>query len=163
GVCWTAYRKIQGRYKRKYLGVPQEITLSRLEHVSAALVEREKQPVALSPFLSDLLAPLDRSRPENSLLGEAQKHVLETNFFVPDSYRALLARSRLIRLLDEGIRHQLTLVSAPAGFGKTSLVAHWVHLLSQRPQESQKVTWVSLDGTDKSAVQFWTYVLTALE
>src|SRR5258708_10485289 len=88
---------------------------------------------------------------------------MENKFFGPASLHMLLARPRLIRLLEEGIRRQLTLVSAPAGFGKTSLLAHWVRSLSQRTLENQKVAWVSLDVADKSAVQFWTYVLTALE
>ncbi|BCL83736.1 LuxR family transcriptional regulator [Ktedonobacteria bacterium brp13] len=163
GAYWTAYRKVQGKFKCKYLGVPQEITLSRLERVSAALAERERQPVSSRTFLPGLPAFLDQNGPEIALSDQAQKHLLETKFFVPTSLHTLLARPRLTSLLDEGIRRQLTLVSAPAGFGKTSLLAHWVHSLSQRTLENQKVAWVSLDVADKSAVQFWTYVLTALE
>src|SRR5688572_14092808 len=41
GAYWTAYRKVKGRLKRKYLGLPQELTLERLEEVAAALVENE--------------------------------------------------------------------------------------------------------------------------
>ena len=93
---------------------------------------------------------------------KVQEHLLATKFFVPSSPHALISRSHLDSLLHEGLRRQLTLVSAPAGFGKTTLLAHWVHSLPQEILENHRVAWVSLDEADKSAVRFWTYVLTAL-
>src|SRR6266536_1825694 len=89
-----------------------------------------------------------------------QDQLLMTKFFVPASSHALISRARLLALLDEGLSRPLILVSAPAGFGKSTLVAAWVQ---SRPAGSPHVAWVSLDEGDNDPVQFWSYVLTALE
>ena len=86
--------------------------------------------------------------------------LLETKFFVPVASHALIPRPRLMALLDACPRRPLTLVSAPAGFGKTTLLSQWVQALSQ---ESIQVAWVSLDEQDNDPVRFWRYVLTALD
>jgi LuxR family maltose regulon positive regulatory protein len=89
-----------------------------------------------------------------------QDRLLTTKFFVPASSHALVARARLFTRLDEGLSRPLILVSAPAGFGKSTLVASWVQ---SRPAGSPPVAWVSLDEGDNDPLQFWSYVLTALE
>ena len=89
-----------------------------------------------------------------------QDQLLTTKFFVPASSHALISRTRLFALLNEGLSRPLTLVSAPAGFGKSTLVAAWVQ---SKPVESPQVAWVSLDEGDNDPVRFWSYVLTALE
>jgi len=86
--------------------------------------------------------------------------LLETKFFVPVASHALIPRPRLMALLDTCPRRPLTLVSAPAGFGKTTLLSEWVQALSP---ESIRVAWVSLDEQDNDLVRFWRYVLTALD
>ncbi len=86
--------------------------------------------------------------------------LLETKFFVPIASHALILRPRLMALLDTCPRRPLTLVSAPAGFGKTTLLSEWVQALSP---ESIRVAWVSLDEQDNDLVRFWRYVLTALD
>src|SRR6266581_1761166 len=89
-----------------------------------------------------------------------QDQLLTTKFFVPAPSHALISRARLFALLNEGLSRPLTLVSAPAGFGKSTLVAAWVQ---SKPVESPQVAWVSLDEGDNDPVRFWSYVLTALE
>jgi LuxR family maltose regulon positive regulatory protein len=86
--------------------------------------------------------------------------LLETKFFVPFASHALIPRPRLMALLDTCPRRPLTLVSAPAGFGKTTLLSEWAQALSQ---ESIRVAWVSLDEQDNDLVRFWRYLLTALD
>jgi LuxR family maltose regulon positive regulatory protein len=54
---------------------------------------------------------------------------------------------------------RLTVVVAPAGWGKTTLLSAWAH----DPAEHRRVAWVSLDETDDEPIRFWTYVLTALK
>jgi ATP/maltotriose-dependent transcriptional regulator MalT len=86
--------------------------------------------------------------------------LLATKFFIPSSPHALLPRPRLIELLNMSFECPLTLVSAPAGFGKTTLLSTWVQSLQvARP----RIAWVSLDEGDNEPTLFWTYVLTALD
>ena len=86
--------------------------------------------------------------------------LLATKFFVPVAPGTLIARPRLHRLLDESLNYPLTLVSAPAGFGKTMLLSAWAQSLQAR---HPLVAWVSLDEEDNDPRLFWTYVLSALD
>src|SRR5258708_11366775 len=61
--------------------------------------------------------------------------LLATKFFVPTSSHPLIPRPHLIDLLNEGLRRKLTLISAPAGFGKTTLVSAW---LQSFPQDADR-------------------------
>src|SRR6266487_4008198 len=89
-----------------------------------------------------------------------QDQLLTTKFFVPESSQAVIPRARLFALLDEGLSRPLTLVSAPAGFGKSTLVSTWVQ---SKPTESSLVAWVTLDEGDNDPLRFWSYVLAACE
>jgi LuxR family maltose regulon positive regulatory protein len=85
--------------------------------------------------------------------------LLKTKFYVPQAYRDLVSRPRLIEQLDEAIRHRLTLISAPAGFGKTTTLSEWrmIHL-----GNDWSVGWVSLDEGDNDPVLFFSYLIAAL-
>ena len=85
--------------------------------------------------------------------------LLETKFHVPRRRRSLVTRSRLIERLI-GADSALTLVSAPAGFGKTTLLTDW---LADAPADGPAVAWLSLDQRDNDAALFWTYVIAALQ
>jgi len=89
-----------------------------------------------------------------------QNQLLATKFFVPVTSHPLIHRPHLNTLLQESLRHPLTLVSAPAGFGKTMLLASWAQSL---PTNGPLVAWVSLDEEDNEPQLFWTYVLSALD
>ncbi len=143
---WIAYRKIDGKLTHTYLGRTTAVTLSRLEQVAATLAGQEIQ--------STISEPTDSQR-ESSM-----QELLATKFFVPSSPHTLVSRPRLSTLLDEGLQRSLTIVSAPAGFGKTTLLAAWVQTL---PKETTRVAWVSLDEQDNDLVRFWMYVFTALD
>ncbi|MGZ4582231.1 MAG: LuxR C-terminal-related transcriptional regulator [Nocardioidaceae bacterium] len=89
--------------------------------------------------------------------------LLETKLYLPRAPRRVVPRPRLHERLDRGAASTLMLVSAPAGFGKTTLLADW---LAARPAASagpQPVTWVSLDRGDNNPGSFWTYVIAALQ
>ncbi len=86
--------------------------------------------------------------------------LIDTKFFVPRLSHRLFMRSRLLPLLDESLQHKLTLVSAPAGYGKTTLLVAW---LQARPKDSPPVAWLSLEPGDNDPLRFWAYVLTALD
>ena len=66
----------------------------------------------------------------------------------------------LSALLDAGLQRQLTLVSAPAGFGKTTMLSTWAQSHSAG---NLHVAWVTLDEGDNATRRFWDYVLTALD
>jgi LuxR family maltose regulon positive regulatory protein len=88
--------------------------------------------------------------------------LVETKFFVPPTRPGLVPRPRLDQALGTG-RTKLVLVSAPAGFGKTTLLAAWLAGAAGAEVASRRTAWVSLDEADTGADAFWSYVLTALE
>jgi LuxR family transcriptional regulator, maltose regulon positive regulatory protein len=89
--------------------------------------------------------------------------LLATKFFVPPSRGNWVARPRLVGRLQSVLGRQLTLVSAPAGFGKSSILAEWVQRLPAAAGPSGAACgWLSLDPADNDPVRFWTYAVTAL-
>jgi LuxR family maltose regulon positive regulatory protein len=85
--------------------------------------------------------------------------LLETKFYVPRR-RGVVARPRLHERLARGIESKLSLVSAPAGFGKTTLLAEW---LAAAPADGRLVAWLSLDPSDNELTSFWGYVIASLQ
>src|SRR5260370_853377 len=88
-----------------------------------------------------------------------ENRLLVNKFFVPVTSGSLISRPRLIGLLNESVKYPFTLVSAAAGFGKTTLLASWSRSL---PANNPRVAWVSLDEEDNEPRLFWSCVLTAL-
>jgi LuxR family transcriptional regulator, maltose regulon positive regulatory protein len=86
--------------------------------------------------------------------------LLETKLHVPSRRRGLVARPRLSERLSRGAESALTLVSAPAGFGKTTLLAEW---LAVAAADGRAVAWLSLDQRDNDPALFWTYLVAALK
>lgn len=86
--------------------------------------------------------------------------LIETKLFVPRPRPGLVDRPRLSAALHAGDQVRLTLVSAPAGFGKTTLLSDWAH---DAVSAGRAVAWVSLDASDNEAASFWAYVVTALQ
>jgi LuxR family maltose regulon positive regulatory protein len=81
--------------------------------------------------------------------------VIATKLFRPDSRHQTVRRERLHDLLRQGSRLPLTLVVAPAGWGKSTLVADWL------VRDGVAAGWVSLDGGDDDPKRFWRYLLLA--
>ena len=71
-----------------------------------------------------------------------------------------MQRPRLLERLDRSTAARLTLVSAPPGFGKSTLIASW--LATAAGSGDRRVAWVSLEHADDDPALFWTYVVTAL-
>ncbi|WP_372594211.1 LuxR C-terminal-related transcriptional regulator [Actinotalea sp.] len=84
--------------------------------------------------------------------------VLDSKIRVPRRRRTAVGRPRLLRRLDEATHTPLTFVSAPAGFGKTTLLTEW---LATEPAAAG-AAWVSLDVSDNDPVVFWRYVVAAV-
>ena len=89
--------------------------------------------------------------------------ILQTKLFLPVPPDERVARPRLIERLNKGLSRKLTLVSAPAGFGKTTLVAEWLSSLNTAGSAGRPVTWLSLDENDNDPARFVTYLLAALQ
>ena len=83
--------------------------------------------------------------------------ILQTKLYVPPIRPELVSRLRLIERLNAGLHRKLTLVSAPAGFGKTTLVSEWV------AGSDLHVAWLSLDEGDNDPTRFLTYLVAALQ
>jgi len=100
--------------------------------------------------------------------------ILTTKLYITPPQPKVVLRPRLIERLNQGLNHNLTLISAPAGFGKTTLVSSWINDLQEETTSQEKianhrskirnrVTWLSLDKGDNDPKLFLTYLVTALQ
>jgi len=107
--------------------------------------------------------------------------LLATKYHRPTTVRDDIPRPHVARLLDAGLHGRLILVSAPAGFGKTTLVIQWLQNIERRMQNVEqpnhehddpvlrstlytpRSAWLSLDADDNMLLRFWTYVIAALQ
>jgi ATP/maltotriose-dependent transcriptional regulator MalT len=98
-----------------------------------------------------------RSVPDQTVAGLT---LLATKLYIPKWRSGLVSRPRLVEQLHRGAERKLTLVTAPAGFGKTTLLAEW---LAATPAGEASAGWVSLDQGDNDPGLFWAYVIAALQ
>ena len=96
-------------------------------------------------------------RPESWLAVGPAWQVLVTKVTPPVVRADLVHRVRLHEILEQGLGGKLTLVDAPAGWGKTTLVGEW---LAKRPRTA--TAWLSLDPDDADPVRFWSYLIEAI-
>jgi LuxR family transcriptional regulator, maltose regulon positive regulatory protein len=89
--------------------------------------------------------------------------ILATKLYIPPPRPKVVHRSRLIDRLNEGWQRTLsvTLISAPAGFGKTTLISEWTATLT--PSKGVRVAWLSLDEGDNDPARFLAYLIAALQ
>ena len=144
GQYWYAYTRRAGRLHKAYLGRSADLSLDRLEAAASTLAQRAEPHTPLS-------ARSDGGHPE-----AYADPILATKLLIPPRARTLVHRQRLLAGVDAGLHHKLTLLSAPAGFGKTTLLAEWA---SAHPG----VAWITLDAADNDPTRFWSYVIIALQ
>jgi LuxR family maltose regulon positive regulatory protein len=82
--------------------------------------------------------------------------LLTTKFYVPPFRPEMVSRPRLVGQISAGLHRKLTIISAPAGFGKTTMLSEWIH------QCERPVAWLSLDAADNDLARFLTYLVEAL-
>lgn len=156
GLYWKAYCKQAGKLQTAYLGRSCDLTLARLEDVAARLAaqsaaDHESPPLVPTPPI----APGDAAaRP---LGNSPDLPILATKLYMPAARRALVPRPRLETRLAEGLDGPVTVICAPAGFGKTTLLSGWLRA-SARP-----VAWLTLDEQDGDSIQLVRYVLAAAQ
>ena len=85
--------------------------------------------------------------------------LLQTKLAIPPARTELISRPRLIEQFNDALSHPLTLICAPAGFGKTTLLSEW---FSSETGLSTAVAWLSLDTDDNDPGRFLTYLVYAL-
>src|SRR5262249_51133453 len=92
--------------------------------------------------------------PPPAPVGESGE-LLATKLFAPRPRAGFVSRPRLVQRLDEGLARGFILVSAPAGSGKTALLADWAL--------RRRVAWLSIDAGDNDPVRFWRHATAALD
>lgn len=141
GWYWYAYRRIGGKLYKRYLGRASDLSAERLHRVDMAFVNVESLPGARRFSSEQALATASRLHP-------------------PPPRPSLVARPRLLERLNEALHTSLTLLSAPAGFGKTTLLTAWATRV--QASASAAIAWLSLDAADDDPVRFWSAITLAL-
>jgi LuxR family maltose regulon positive regulatory protein len=103
------------------------------------------------------MAATSATRTHSTNISQPER-LLKTKLAIPPTRASLVPRPRLVQRLDEALQAdgRLVLLSASAGFGKTTLLGEWVY--ASQPA----VAWVALDESDNDPVRFWAYVIAAL-
>src|SRR5215467_5621199 len=116
---WSAYLAMGEHLTKKYLGKTANLSLARLEHIAGML--RAQGETSIPPPIS----PAAGTDGEMDATPPPLPPLLATKLYVPRPRTHLVPRAHLTRRLQQGVEQALTLVSAPAGFGKTTVLAQW--------------------------------------
>jgi LuxR family transcriptional regulator, maltose regulon positive regulatory protein len=154
---WYSYRRREGKLTKTYLGKSEELTLERLEQASAILAGQVPLDRLIgSGAPSELMVA---SKPEAAAIIPPPEALAEvpyqplTKFTPPALPKKLIARPRLT----QRINAPATLISAPCGFGKTTLLNEWKQTCGM------PVAWATLDANDNHPQRFWSTVVIALQ
>jgi LuxR family maltose regulon positive regulatory protein len=129
---WYAYLATSELLTKKYLGKSVDLSLARLEYIAEILrVQSESQHLLYPLLATKLHKPLPRTN--------------------------LVPRAHLVERLQQGLSRPLTLVSAPAGFGKTTLLTQWL------AESGMSAAWLSLEVEDNDPTRFLSYLIAALQ
>ena len=144
---WYAYLRRDGVLHKTYLGRPAELTLDRLEVVAAALAGKS----VLSQL--SLNATVPDSSPSSNW---ADNSAFSTRgkFRPPILPPTLVTRPRLTSKISTPV----TIISAPGGFGKSTMLNAW-----RQERDDMPVAWVALDGDDDQLLRFWSTIIMALQ
>src|SRR5215472_1085081 len=151
-VYWYAYLRTGEKLTKKYLGTTSGLTIARLEDIAGLMQADLAEGFPRSPKAprgeqeTDTLIAREETQGPAGLTprtppdqhGDPLTPLLATKLHVPRPRAQLVSRPELIERLQEGIQGPLTLISAPAGFGKTTLLAQWL------VESDMPVAWLSL-------------------
>ncbi|MBV9229552.1 MAG: LuxR family transcriptional regulator, partial [Chloroflexi bacterium] len=169
-LYWYAYLRTGEKLTKKYLGRTADLTIARLEDVAgmmqadraAALDTEPSMPKASKGHGSSETVDADAGVPLTPRVPKSTRRdpltpLLATRLHLPHPRAQLVSRSHLVERLQEGVAGPLTLISAPAGFGKTTLLTQW------RASSGIPVAWLSLESEDNEPVRFLSYLIAALQ
>jgi LuxR family transcriptional regulator, maltose regulon positive regulatory protein len=134
GAYWYAYHTSRGRTRKRYLGRTERLSLAHVEETAQLLSHEQKAEQALDQGMT----------------------LLTTQLAPPRLPGPLVERERLHAALDGALAIPLTLLSATAGWGKTTLLAAWAS------RQKAQVAWLELSELDNSPVRFWVSLIAAL-
>ncbi len=147
---WYAYRTSGQHTGKRYLGSADRVTIARLEKVAGELNHARTSTQAV------------QNRGEAAMLPSHPTSLLLPKLLPPRLPSSLVNRPRLLTQLDTATECKLTLLVAPAGYGKTTLVNQWIR--ERRANGwSRPVAWVSLDSDDNDLFRFWRSIITACQ
>ncbi|QBD74964.1 LuxR family transcriptional regulator [Ktedonosporobacter rubrisoli] len=135
---WYASRTAGKRTSKRYLGQPARVTFAHLETIASTLAPRAASQDATEPAVL----------PDMPLLTTSLVHPLLAS--------SLVVRERLLTRLDAARFHRLTLLSASAGWGKTTLLSMWA------ARSGNPMAWLSLSEQENDPVRFWVALIAAL-
>ena len=139
---WYAYRRQDGVLRKTYLGRANELTAQRLDAAARTL------------------AQLSASDTQQSMAGGWLSPLIATKIAIPQSAQPLVARPGVMARCRESVERPCTIVAAPAGFGKTTLL---MMVSEQVRQQGWQVAWVTLEESEQDPTRFWQYTLAALD
>lgn len=147
---WYAYRSSGKRTAKRYLGQARNVTIERLEEISGTLTHASSDEQAL------------QEKAEMSAPQPAQTSLLLSKLLPPRLPSEFVERPRLLQQLGRALERKITLLVAPTGFGKTSVISQWIRA-RQRSELLLPVAWVSLDSGDNDLFRFWHYLIAACQ
>ncbi|GHO46770.1 LuxR C-terminal-related transcriptional regulator [Ktedonospora formicarum] len=145
---WYAYSTRGRRTGKCYLGPDSRVTLARLEEVAQSLAQTASP---LHDFIPD-----EPSVTREATLAPSIEPLLATKLSPPHLPSTLVEREALHLRMEEALARPLVLLSASAGWGKTTLLSSWA------TQTARDVAWLTLDELDNDPTRFWSAVITAL-
>jgi len=137
------YEKLVNLLKEELDTEPEKETIILFQHIKTDQHHTEQ----------GLIDP----HPPAEQISPGSQPIVKIKTYIPSFTGNKVVRPRLLALIQEGLLHPLTLISAPAGFGKTTLLSEWASVATM------PVAWFSIDKSDNDPVQFMTYMMSALE
>jgi len=168
GICISGpvYDQIGDKFKYQYLGEKHFKNSSKPIRAYEILLaddmtafENETDPSDEDNKLAEKEAfPRNKTREEleKGLNRDLLSPILATKLYLPEPKQGFVQRTSLLEQLNKGIDRKLTLISAPAGYGKTTLLTQWI------TQNKLPTAWISLEKGESDPVQFMRYVIIAL-
>jgi LuxR family maltose regulon positive regulatory protein len=151
GVFWYAVGQWAGRHRERYLGKSATLDLAHLRALASSAPERPRR------FRATDTEPQPRTlREPVASMERYGDPILRTKLEIPPVGLTFVAVARGLDRLSHASEVPFTVVTAPAGYGKTTMLAYW----ARRPDVS--AAWVTLDARDNDPVVFWSHVAAAL-
>ncbi len=148
---WYAYQRHNDQMVKHYAGRSAQLEMERLEEIALLLTKKDE--------VTSNFPPETPSSPSGYLQFEP---LLMPKLQLPRLQKSLLKREQLLNILDKSLECTFTLISGPAGYGKTTAITQWVAERATR-SDSPHVAYITLDEGDNDPIRFWRYVIAACQ